>query len=178
MKELHNDRAMDQALNDKVAELARHADETGDGIVDAADLKSQLDRIEAQLELQDAQNRTLLRHSRLRFCITAALAIVLCVFLGLMWVKMTAAYDEVMTTCDQITQLSESVQQTLDSLNTDDLNALLEQLPLAMEKLNQLDTESLNEVMERLPQTMDSLNALQKQFAGLSSLFGGLAGGR
>ena len=147
-------------------------------MVDAADLKAQLDRIEAQLELQDAQNRTLLRHSRLRFCITAALALVACVFLGLMWVKMTAAYDEVMTTCGQLAQLSDSVQQTLDSLNTDDLNALLEQLPLAMEKLNDLDTDSLNQVMERLPQTMDALTALQQQFAGLSTLFGGLAGGR
>ena len=67
MKDLHNDQAMDEALKKKVAQLQSGDDETGDGVIDAADLKAQLDRIEAQLELQDAQNRTLLRHSRLRF---------------------------------------------------------------------------------------------------------------
>ena len=48
---------MDDALNTKVAALNATDDETGDGKVDALDLKHQLDRMEAQLELQDQQNR-------------------------------------------------------------------------------------------------------------------------
>ena len=48
---------MDDALNTKVAALNATDDETGDGKVDALDLKHQLDRVEAQLELQDQQNR-------------------------------------------------------------------------------------------------------------------------
>lgn len=52
---------MDDALNTKVAALNATDDETGDGKVDALDLKHQLDRVEAQLELQDQQNRALLR---------------------------------------------------------------------------------------------------------------------
>ena len=49
---------MDDALNTKVAALNATDDETGDGKVDALDLKHQLDRVEAQLELQDQQNRS------------------------------------------------------------------------------------------------------------------------
>ena len=40
---------MDDALNTKVAALNATDDETGDGKVDALDLKHQLDRVEAQL---------------------------------------------------------------------------------------------------------------------------------
>ena len=40
-----------------MAALNATDDETGDGKVDALDLKHQLDRMEAQLELQDQQNR-------------------------------------------------------------------------------------------------------------------------
>ena len=50
-------RKMDEQLASRVAELDAHNDETGDGKLDAADLKAQLNRIEAQLELQDEQNR-------------------------------------------------------------------------------------------------------------------------
>lgn len=55
---------MDDVLNTKVAALNATDDETGDGKVDALDLKHQLDRVEAQLELQDQQNRALLRSQK------------------------------------------------------------------------------------------------------------------
>ena len=44
---------MDDQLKNRVAELNRANDENRDGRLDAADLKAQLNRIEAQLELQD-----------------------------------------------------------------------------------------------------------------------------
>ena len=43
---------MDDQLKNRVAELNRANDENRDGRLDAADLKAQLNRIEAQLELQ------------------------------------------------------------------------------------------------------------------------------
>ena len=48
---------MDAQLRTRVDELTRANDENQDGRLDAADLKAQLNRIEAQLELQDQQNR-------------------------------------------------------------------------------------------------------------------------
>ncbi|MGN0975424.1 MAG: hypothetical protein ACI4OL_05425 [Gemmiger sp.] len=176
MKDLHNDQAMDEALKKKVAQLQSGDDETGDGVIDAADLKAQLDRIEAQLELQDAQNRTLLRHSRLRFAITAVLVVVLCIFVAVAWVRTDAAYQQILDACQQIDTLAGTVQQTMDELNTEDLNAILDQLPALMETLNDLDTDSINAVMERLPATMDAITALQQQFANISGFFGGLTG--
>ena len=44
---------MDAQLRTRVDELTRANDENQDGRLDAADLKAQLNRIEAQLELQD-----------------------------------------------------------------------------------------------------------------------------
>ena len=43
-------REMDEQLQKRVADLTAHNDETGDGKLDAADLKAQLNRIEAQRE--------------------------------------------------------------------------------------------------------------------------------
>ena len=64
-----DDAAMDEALRAKTAALQANDDETGDGRIDLADLKHQLDRLEAQLALQDRQNRTLLRNQRLRMAV-------------------------------------------------------------------------------------------------------------
>ena len=69
-----DDAAMDEALRAKTAALQANDDETGDGRIDLADLKHQLDRLEAQLALQDRQNRTLLRNQRLRMAVGGAVA--------------------------------------------------------------------------------------------------------
>ena len=73
---------MDDALNTKVAALNATDDETGDGKVDALDLKHQLDRVEAQLELQDQQNRALLRSQKRLLWAAIAIVVVLCLIMG------------------------------------------------------------------------------------------------
>ena len=55
---------MDAQLRTRVDELTRANDENQDGRLDAADLKAQLNRIEAQLELQDQQNRGIIANQR------------------------------------------------------------------------------------------------------------------
>ena len=69
---------MDDQLKNRVAELNRANDENRDGRLDAADLKAQLNRIEAQLELQDQQNRGIIANQRKRM----VLSVVLCVIIG------------------------------------------------------------------------------------------------
>ena len=56
---------MDDQLKNRVAELNRANDENRDGRLDAADLKAQLNRIEAQLELQDQQNRGIIANQQI-----------------------------------------------------------------------------------------------------------------
>ena len=68
---------MDDQLKNRVAELNRANDENRDGRLDAADLKAQLNRIEAQLELQDQQNRGIIANQRKRI----VLSVVLCVII-------------------------------------------------------------------------------------------------
>ena len=57
---------MDEQLKNRVDALNRTNDENQDGRLDAADLKAQLNRIEAQLELQDQQNRGIIANQRKR----------------------------------------------------------------------------------------------------------------
>ena len=170
-------RKMDEQLASRVAELDAHNDETGDGKLDAADLKAQLNRIEAQLELQDEQNRSIMKNQRLRMLLT--ITVVLLVVLGLFWNHMDQAYKEVMTACTQVNELADTLQSSLDTLDPDELNNMMQDLPAITEQLKQLDVDSLNTVLQGLPTLMDNVNKLQQQvetitntFSGISALFG------
>ena len=169
-------RKMDEQLASRVAELDAHNDETGDGKLDAADLKAQLNRIEAQLELQDEQNRSIMKNQRLRMLLTIIITVVLLVVLGLFWNHMDQAYKEVMTACTQVNELADTLQSSLDTLDPDELNNMM---PAIAEQLKQLDVDSLNTVLQGLPTLMDNVNKLQQQvetitntFSGISALFG------
>lgn len=173
------DRKMDEQLETRVAELTANNDETGDGKLDAADLKAQLNRIEAQLELQDEQNRSIMKNQRLRMLLTIIITVVLLVVLGLFWNHMDQAYKEVMTACAQVNELADTLQSSLDTLDPDELNNMMQDLPAITEQLKQLDVDSLNTVLQGLPTLMDNVNKLQQQvetitntFSGISALFG------
>ena len=172
-------RKMDEQLASRVAELDAHNDETGDDKLDAADLKAQLNRIEAQLELQDEQNRSIMKNQRLRMLLTIIITVVLLVVLGLFWNHMDQAYKEVMTACTQVNELADTLQSSLDTLDPDELNNMMQDLPAITEQLKQLDVDSLNTVLQGLPTLMDNVNKLQQQvetitntFSGISALFG------
>ena len=83
----------DRALQARVQQLQAGDDETGDGKVDIADLKRQLDRIEAQLELQDAQNRRLLRSQRQRLILNIVVLAAFAVLAGVLLYYSRIAYD-------------------------------------------------------------------------------------
>ena len=176
---MDQDRMMDEQLQKKVADLTARNDETGDGKLDAADLKAQLNRIEAQLELQDEQNRSIMKNQRLRMLLTIIITVVLLVVLGLFWNHMDQAYKEVMTACTQVNELADTLQSSLDTLDPDELNNMMQDLPAITEQLKQLDVDSLNTVLQGLPTLMDNVNKLQQQvetitntFSGISALFG------
>ena len=169
----------DEQLKARVDDLARSNDENRDGKLDAADLKAQLNRIEAQLELQDEQNRSIMKNQRLRMLLTIIITVVLLVVLGLFWNHMDQAYNEVMTACTQVNELADTLQSSLDTLDPDELNNMMQDLPAITEQLKQLDVDSLNTVLQGLPTLMDNVNKLQQQvetitntFSGISALFG------
>lgn len=173
------DREMDEQLEARVAELSANNDETGDGKLDAADLKAQLNRIEAQLELQDRQNRGIMKNQRLRMLLSIVLTVIVLVVLGLFWNRMNTAYAKVMDACAQVNELADTLQSSLDTLDPEELNDMMQDLPAITEQLKQLDIDSLNTVLQGLPTLMDNVNKLQQQvdsisstFSGISSLFG------
>lgn len=169
------DQEMDEQLASRIAELNAHNDETGDGKLDTADLKAQLNRIEAQLELQDRQNRSIMKNQRLRMLLSIVIAVVLLVVLGLFWHRMNTAYTEVMDACGQVNELADTLQTSLDTLDPEELNDMMQDLPAITEQLKQLDVDSLNTVLQGLPTLMDNVNKLQQQVESITSTFDGIS---
>ena len=154
---------MDDALNTKVAALNATDDETGDGKVDALDLKHQLDRVEAQLELQDQQNRALLRSQKRLLWAAIAIVVVL---------RFNTAYNEVIITCAQVNEIAGTLQDSLAKLDTEQLDSMMQTLPDIADKLSQIDVDALNDVMAKLPATMDAVAQLQQQLNSVASFLG------
>ena len=154
---------MDDALNTKVAALNATDDETGDGKVDALDLKHQLDRVEAQLELQDQQNRALLRSQKRLLWAAIAIVVVLCLIMGGLLLRFNTAYNQVITG---------TLQDSLAKLDTEQLDSMMQTLPDIADKLSQIDVDALNDVMAKLPATMDAVAQLQQQLNSVASFLG------
>lgn len=166
-------RAMDEQLEKKVADLTAHNDETGDGKLDAADLKAQLNRIEAQLELQDRQNRNIMRNQRLRMMLSIAITVVLLVALGGFWYYSRIAYHQVMDSTAQVNELVQTLQNSLNTLDPEELDNMMQDLPEITEQLKRIDVDALNQVLDGLPTLMDSVNKLQTQVQSISNLVSG-----
>ena len=168
---------MDDALNTKVAALNATDDETGDGKVDALDLKHQLDRVEAQLELQDQQNRALLRSQKRLLWAAIAIVVVLCLIMGGLLLRFNTAYNQVITTCAQVNEIAGTLQDSLAKLDTEQLDSMMQTLPDIADKLSQIDVDALNDRIQQqrdgqAARTMDAVAQLQQQLNSVASFLG------
>ena len=170
---------MDDQLKNRVAELNRANDENRDGRLDAADLKAQLNRIEAQLELQDRQNRGIIANQRKRMILSVVLVVVILAALAFFGWRMNIAYNNVMDACSRVNDLADTVNTSLATLDQSELDAMMQDLPEITDQLKKIDVDALNNALTQLPALMDTVNNLQSQvqsivnlFSGLSSVFG------
>ena len=170
---------MDEQLKARVDDLTRSNDENRDGKLDAADLKAQLNRIEAQLELQDLQNRGIIANQRKRMILSVVLVVVILAALAFFGWRMNIAYNNVMDACSRVNDLADTVNTSLATLDQSELDAMMQDLPEITDQLKKIDVDALNNVLTQLPALMDTVNSLQSQvqsivnlFSGLSSVFG------
>ena len=170
---------MDEQLKARVDDLARYNDENRDGKLDAADLKAQLNRIEAQLELQDRQNRGIIANQRKRMILSVVLVVVILAALAFFGWRMNIAYNNVMDACSRVNDLADTVNTSLATLDQSELDAMMQDLPEITDQLKKIDVDALNNALTQLPALMDTVNSLQSQvqsivnlFSGLSSVFG------
>ena len=163
---------MDDQLKNRVAELNRANDENRDGRLDAADLKAQLNRIEAQLELQDQQNRGIIANQRMRMVLSVVLCVIILAALAFFSWRMNEAYVNVMDACNRVNDLADTVQTSLDTLDQAQLDSMMQTLPDIADKLSQIDVDALNDVMAKLPATMDAVAQLQQQLNSVASFLG------
>ena len=170
---------MDEQLKARVDDLTRSNDENRDGKLDAADLKAQLNRIEAQLELQDRQNRGIIANQRKRMILSVVLVVVILAALAFFGWRMNVAYNNVMDACSRVNDLADTVNTSLATLDQSDLDAMMQDLPEITDQLKKIDVDALNNALTQLPALMDTVNSLQSQvqsivnlFSGLSSVFG------
>ena len=170
---------MDEQLKARVDDLTRSNDENRDGKLDAADLKAQLNRIEAQLELQDRQNRGIIANQRKRMILSVVLVVVILAALAFFGWRMNIAYNNVMDACSRVNDLADTVNTSLATLDQSELDAMMQDLPEIADQLKKIDVDALNNTLTQLPALMDTVNSLQSQvqsivnlFSGLSSVFG------
>ena len=170
---------MDEQLKARVDDLTRSNDENRDGKLDAADLKAQLNRIEAQLELQDRQNRGIIANQRKRMILSVVLVVVIPAALVFFGWRMNIAYNNVMDACSRVNDLADTVNTSLATLDQSELDAMMQDLPEITDQLKKIDVDALNNALTQLPALMDTVNSLQSQvqsivnlFSGLSSVFG------
>ena len=170
---------MDEQLKARVDDLTRSNDENRDGKLDAADLKAQLNRIEAQLELQDRQNRGIIANQRKRMILSVVLVVVILAALAFFGWRMNVAYNNVMDACSRVNDLADTVNTSLATLDQSDLDAMMQDHPEITDQLKKIDVDALNNALTQLPALMDTVNSLQSQvqsivnlFSGLSSVFG------
>ncbi len=170
---------MDEQLKARVDDLTRSNDENRDGKLDAADLKAQLNRIEAQLELQDRQNRGIIANQRKRMILSVVLVVVILAVLAFFGWRMNIAYNNVMDACSRVNDLADTVNTSLATLDQSELDAMMQDLPEITDQLKKIDVDALNNALTQLPALMDTVNSLQSQvqsivnlFSGLSSVFG------
>ena len=170
---------MDEQLKTRVEDLTRSNDENRDGKLDAADLKAQLNRIEAQLELQDRQNRGIIANQRKRMILSVVLVVVILAALAFFGWRMNIAYNNVMDACSRVNDLADTVNTSLATLDQSELDAMMQDLPEITDQLKKIDVDALNNALTQLPALMDTVNSLQSQvqsivnlFSGLSSVFG------
>jgi len=162
---------MDDQLKNRVAELNRANDENRDGRLDAADLKAQLNRIEAQLELQDQQNRGIIANQRKRMVVLCVIILAALAFFS--W-RMNEAYVNVMDACNRVNDLADTVQTSLDTLDQAQLDSMMQDLPEITAQLKKVDVDALNKVLTELPALMDTVNSLQTQVQSISNWFSSL----
>ena len=67
--------------------------------------------------------------------------------------------------------MADTLQTSLDTLDPDELNSMMQDLPAITEQLKQLDVNSLNTVLQGLPTLMDNVNKLQQQVESITSTF-------
>ena len=170
---------MDEQLKARVDDLTRSNDENRDGKLDAADLKAQLNRIEAQLELQDRQNRGIIANQRKRMILSVVLVVVILAALAFFGWRMNIAYNNVMDACSRVNDLADTVNTSLATLDQSERDAMMQDLPEITDQLKKIDVDALNNTLTQLPALMDTVNSLQSQvqsivnlFSGLSSVFG------
>ena len=170
---------MDEQLKARVDDLTRSNDENRDGKLDAADLKAQLNRIEAQLELQDRQNRGIIANQRKRMILSVVLVVVILAALAFFGWRMNIAYNNVTDACSRVNDLADTVNTSLATLDQSELDAMMQDLPEITDQLKKIDVDALNNALTQLPALMDTVNSLQSQvqsivnlFSGLSSVFG------
>ena len=170
---------MDEQLKARVDDLTRTNYENRDGKLDAADLKAQLNRIEAQLELQDRQNRGIIANQRKRMILSVVLVVVILAALAFFGWRMNIAYNNVMDACSRVNDLADTVNTSLATLDQSELDAMMQDLPEITDQLKKIDVDALNNALTQLPALMDTVNSLQSQvqsivnlFSGLSSVFG------
>ena len=71
-------------------------------------------------------------------------------------------------------EIAATLQNSLSTLDSEQLDQMMQTLPDIMDRLASIDVDALNEVLAELPGVLDSVQQLQTDMEQLRSWLGGL----
>ena len=115
-----------------------------------------------------------MRNQRLRMMMSVAITLVLLVALGAFWYYSHTAYTQVMDATSHVNELAATLQASLDSVDPEALDSMMQDLPQITEQLKRIDVDALNTVLDKLPALMNDLSQIQSRLDSLGAWFGNL----
>ena len=94
--------------------------------------------------------------------------------MGGLLLRFNTAYNQVITTCAQVNEIADTLQDSLAKLDTEQLDSMMQDLPEITAQLKKVDVDALNKVLTELPALMDTVNSLQTQVQNISNWFSSL----
>ena len=79
-----------------------------------------------------------------------------------------------MDACSRVNDLADTVNASLATIDKDELDAMMQNLPEISEQMKKIDVDALNSALTELPALMDTVNNLQAQVQSISSWFSSL----
>ena len=88
-----------------------------------------------------------------------AVLVLVCVLAVVLFFYTRQAYDQVLQASAQVNELASTLQNSLNTLDTAQLDQMMQAMPEIVDQLSKIDVDALNEVLNELPGVLDAWGA-------------------
>ena len=122
-----------------------------------------------------------MRSQRQRLILNIVVLAAFAVLAGVLLYYSRIAYDRILQASAQVNELAATLQSSLATLDSAELDEMMQTLPDLVDQLSQIDVDALNEVLQKLPRRdgfcqkplQTQTERISAWLSNLGSLFGG-----